>query len=117
MFGRDNRTKAAMAFAVKEKSSTMNKGSCRYCGRYEDEESRCYEIIGYPPSWGTHGKVHGGRSGWGGRGGRIAGWGGCRAEREAAHAAAVQVEQQTGGHDTASDTAQVNIPGLSTEQV
>ena len=56
MLGRDNRNEAAMAFVMREKASTMDKGSCRHYGRYGHEESRCYEIIGYLPSWGTRGK-------------------------------------------------------------
>jgi len=62
-------------------------------------------------------KGRGGRSGRGGHGGRTAGGGGRGAGREAVHTAAVQVEQQTGTYDTASDAAQVSIPGLSPDQV
>ena len=31
----------------------VERGICTICGRYGHEEVACYEVIGYPPGWGT----------------------------------------------------------------
>ena len=41
------------AFAAKGQPPMVEKGTCKICGRYGHEEAVCYEVIGYPPGWGT----------------------------------------------------------------
>jgi len=53
MIGRDAKGDSAMAFAVKGQPSVIEKRTCRICGRYGHEEAVCYEVIRYPPGWGT----------------------------------------------------------------
>ena len=34
---------------------------CKHYGKYGHEEANCYEIVGYPASWGSRGRLRGGR--------------------------------------------------------
>ena len=52
-----------MAFAMKGQPSIIEKGTYRICGRYGHEEAVCYEVIGYPPGWGTYSRGRGNRGG------------------------------------------------------
>lgn len=54
MIGRDNRSENRVAFVARE--HTNERPSCRHCGRYGNDESNCYETIGYPPNWGNRGR-------------------------------------------------------------
>ncbi|KAJ8422737.1 hypothetical protein Cgig2_015545 [Carnegiea gigantea] len=70
----------------------VKKGACKICGRYGHEDSICYEVIGYPPGWGSRGRGRGSRGGPNmGGGGRLNGKGRAGLGRETA-AAAVQHE-------------------------
>jgi len=53
IFGRDHHVEQVRAFAVRERFGTAEKPMCRHCGKYGHDESECYEIIGYPASWGS----------------------------------------------------------------
>jgi len=60
--GRDDQMEAAIAYTVSHSSKLRvltEKCACKHCGCYGHEGSNCYEIIGYPPDWGTHGKGRG----------------------------------------------------------
>ena len=46
MLRRDNRTETTMAFALRDRPSVVEKGSCKHCGRYGHDEMTCFEIIG-----------------------------------------------------------------------
>jgi len=62
MVGQDDRIETSMAYAVKHGGKFLaptEKGTCKHCGRYKYEELSYYKIIGYPPSWRTHGKGRG----------------------------------------------------------
>jgi len=34
----------------------VEKGTCNIFGRHGHKEARCYEVIGCPLSWGSHGR-------------------------------------------------------------
>ena len=118
MQGREHDPESSMAFAVRDKSVGGEKNTCRHCGRYGHEETSCYEIIGYPSTWGTRGRGRGRR---GARGGRIASGRGHGAGRETANVA-VQLDatgpvRGTTAATAALEASQVVILGLSSEQV
>jgi len=63
----DQKTDIAAAFAVTYLGRGIDRISCKHCGKLGHEESNCFELVGYPASWG----LRGGRSGRGrGRGER-----------------------------------------------
>lgn len=127
VINRDQRGDSVMAFAVKEQPKMVEKGTCKVCGRFGHEESSCYEVIGYPPGWGTRGRGRGQRGGRNNRGGR----GVCRGRgRETAAALqksglhnpsgspAVLGQSGVAGNTFGKQTAaQVNITGLTQDQV
>jgi len=94
------------------------KPGCKICGRHGHENSVCYEVIGYPPGWGTRGRGRerrGARNNRGGRGaGRNRSYG-----RESAAAAIHQEETNpsAGTGPGSSDRAHAAIPGLTSEQM
>jgi len=70
--GHDDRTESAATFTVSHDSrirATSEKVTCRHYGLLRYEDSACYEIIGHPPSRGSHGRVR--DRGRGSRGGRV----------------------------------------------
>ena len=73
MVGRDDRTETAAAYAAKhgEKFLAPTEGTHKHCGRFEHEDSNCYEIIGHPPAWGSRAKNWGRERG--SRSGQVAG--------------------------------------------
>jgi len=83
MISRDEHTETTAAFAtshVKRIQASTEKGTCKHCGRLGHEEVNCFEIIGYPPGWGSRVKGRGRNRGF--RGGRTSenrGRGGGRA--------------------------------------
>ena len=48
-----------MAFAVKGQSKMVERGICTICSRYGHKEVACYDVIRYPPGWGTRGRGRG----------------------------------------------------------
>ena len=113
----DTRSKTAVAYAAREQPTMVEKRGCKMCGRYGHEEAICYEVIGYPPVWGTrrHGRgSHRGRNNGGGRGGgRINSYG-----RESAAATLHHKKGPNAGSGPGSNEgAQIAVPGLSLEQV
>jgi len=118
-----------MAFAAKDHGQISEKGACKICGRLGYEETVCYEVIGYPPGWGTRGR------GWGNRGGRSSrtSCGGHRAAGSgsflevasaALHTELMNDPSTRTGPGPAIETSaaahsatQPNIPGLTTDQV
>lgn len=90
MLAREDGTENIATFAVlsgeRSKPTVTEKGSCTHHGKYDHEESNCYELIGYPPDWGAQGSRSRGRGRGASRGhsGRGRGVG-----RESAHAATV----------------------------
>ena len=115
MIARDSRNETGLAFAAREQASMVEKGACKICGRYGHAEAACYEVIGYPPSWGPRGR------GRGGRGGRVLGKGGrghARNSRGSGVRELVAAVQQDKGLIRTDPTpgGQINIPGLSSEQ-
>ena len=73
MVNRDDKGDSVAAFAVshraKVQTTVVEKPTCKHCGRLGHEETQCYEIIGYPPGWGSRGRGRGrGRRTRGGRG-------------------------------------------------
>ena len=56
MMAQDNRGEIGLAFAAKERGSMVEKDPCKICGRYGHNEATCYEVIGYPPHWGSRGR-------------------------------------------------------------
>ena len=116
MLGRDSQSETTMALAIMEKPCTAEKNTCKHCDHYCHDEGSGFEIIAHPPNWGTWGRDRGGRSiigEWGGRAGRGRG---CGPGRKSAHAATTQSEQAI-NHGSVVETARVNIPRLSSEQV
>jgi len=81
MMGRDNRSENMVVFAAREHSN--ERPTCRHYGRYGHDETNCYEIIGYPPNWGSCGRGRGSRGG--GRANRGGRNGGRGRGREIAH--------------------------------
>lgn len=59
--GREDKSQAA-AFALYTKPTGRggDKVTCNHYGKLGHEEASCFEIIGYPASWGTRGRDHGG---------------------------------------------------------
>jgi len=55
MIGCDNWKNSVMEFTMKEPVYMVVKGACRIRRRYGHEEVVCYEVIGYPFGWGSHG--------------------------------------------------------------
>ena len=113
MMSRDTRNDTAMAFATRRHTGMVEKGICRICGRYGHEEMACYEVIGYPPRWGTRGRGRGSRGGRNNRGSR---GGGRGKERESAVAVMCYEDEggpglQTGSR-TASNTGHGPVSGL-----
>jgi len=94
MATRDNRKETAMAFAIKGHTGMVEKTSCQICGHYGHEEMACYKVIGYPPSWGTHGRGCGACSGRNNRGGR-----GASRGRGRETVAAVNYQEEEAGPD------------------
>ncbi|KAJ8436665.1 hypothetical protein Cgig2_006375 [Carnegiea gigantea] len=108
------------------------KSACKVCGRYGHEEAVCFEVIEYPPEWGTHGGGRCNRGGRSGRGGRgvSRGRGGSREyvsalfqgtgqnSRGAGPNLGTGSEEGTGpiAMANAETAAQVTIPGLSPDQ-
>ena len=114
MMERDQRTKNAVVFTTR--TQQVEKPTCRHCGKYGHEEANCYEIIGYPPNWGSRGRGCGSRGGRPRQGGKTVGGIDHGPRREAVHATTIQTKQAT-THDTATDATQVSIPGLSLDQI
>ena len=50
MMERDHRAENTVAFAAKEQSTMVERPTCKQCGKYGHDETKCYETIGYPPS-------------------------------------------------------------------
>ena len=138
MIAQDRRSETEVAFAAREQARMVEKRACKICGRYGHEEAVCYEVMRYPPSWGSRGR------GRGGRGGQASGRGGCAntrnrgsGNRETAAAmqqemGLIRIESMPDGSSRAgpkfcsdsngsssssnNEAAQLNIPGLSSEQ-
>jgi len=55
MIAQDTQGEMGMAFETKELGHMVKKGACKICGWYGHEENVCYEVIGCPPHWGSHG--------------------------------------------------------------
>ena len=89
---------------------------CKHCGKFGHDEAACYELIGYPASWGARGRGCGSRGGRAGRSGRTAG-GGRGAGCEIAHAAVEQSEAAGDSSSTQSEQQQIRISRLSSEQI
>ena len=69
MMDMDQQAKNTVAFVAREPSTMVERPTCKHCGKYSHDETNCYEIIGYPPGWESHGRGkagHGGRSRRGG---------------------------------------------------
>jgi len=105
----------------------VEKPGCKICGRYGHEESVCYEVIGYPPGWGTRGRGRGSRGARNNQGGRGAGRNRSYG-RESAAFTIHQEEPNFSGPATASNSsagtgprsserAHRAIPGLTSEQM
>jgi len=45
MINRDIKNEASMVFAAKEHTSMVEKGGCKICRRYGNDEANCYEAI------------------------------------------------------------------------
>jgi len=103
------------------------KGCCKICGRFGHEEAVCYEVIGYPPGWVTHGCGRGSRGERNGKpsrgGNRAAGRGVFRAvasailheETENASSSGPGPVSKTAA--TTKDATRPKIPGLTADQV
>ena len=68
MMTRDIRSKTTMLFVAREQPAMVEKPGCKICGRYGHDENICYEVIGYPTGWGTHGRGRGNRGAQNSRG-------------------------------------------------
>ena len=79
--------------------------NCKHCGKIGHEEANCYELIGYPPGWGSRG-VRGARGrGHGIRGGCTSvGHGRGREAAYVAHATSI---------DTATSSAKEHHPAAA----
>jgi len=72
---------------------TNERPSCRHCEQYGHEEANCYEIISYPPNWGSCGRGRGSRGGGrANKGGRNISGRGRGAGRETVHSVQAQNE-------------------------
>ncbi|KAJ8433098.1 hypothetical protein Cgig2_020594 [Carnegiea gigantea] len=129
MMTRDTRSDTAMAFTAREQPTMAEKLGCKICGRYGHEESVCYEVLGYPPGWGTRGRGRGHRGPQNNRGGQGAGCNrgyGCESAAAVIHQGAdpntvpgpLAASGSSAGSGLGSDEqTQVAIPGLTSEQV
>lgn len=111
MRGRDDRDGTMAAFAVKVHRDPVEKSTCKHCGRYGHDESNCFEVIGYPPGWGSRGRGRG--RGRGGHGGRVSTGRGRGAGFETVNAV---VSAKTPDVAASSEDSTA-IAGLSAEQV
>ena len=62
MTSRDERTETIVAFTISHRDKTQpltEKEGCKNSGKFGHKESNCYEVIRYPPSWGSRGKNRG----------------------------------------------------------
>jgi len=113
MMSREQWGESVMAFAARERSGADVKPTCRHCGKYGHAEAGCYEIIGFPASWGALGRDRGlcrGR-GRGGRSGRAAG---C----ESLNSLAAQTEQTMATASAGPErAASVSIPELTADEI
>jgi len=88
MVGRDERTETTTAFAVsygERAQASTERGTYKHCGRFGHEEANFFEIIGYPPGWGSRGKGRGQNKG--SHAGRTSGNRGREGTREVAYSA------------------------------
>ena len=92
MMARDTQSETAMAFAAREQPGMVEKQGCKICGRYGHEEAVCYEVIGYPPGWGTRGRGRGSKGAQNSRGER----GGGRRRGYGRETTAAAIHQETG---------------------
>jgi len=57
--GSEDRNENVAAFTImfgeRSKSRVLEKGSCMHHGKFSHEKCSCYELIKYPPGWGTRG--------------------------------------------------------------
>jgi len=63
-------TATTLAVNTNQPSRTGEFPICTHCGKARHEESRSYDIIGYPSHWSNWGRGRGGCGSRGGRGGR-----------------------------------------------
>ena len=118
MMDRDDKSESAVAFAVSGRNTVTARGriTCKHCDKFGHEESGCFEIIGYPPGWGSQGRSRGGQGNRGGRGGRVGNSQERGGGREAANAA-ITAGTSSGPDLTvaAIEPVQVSILKLSPE--
>jgi len=59
MMNRDVKQENVAVFAVshhvRATPSPGERSTCKHCGKYGHDEAGCFELIGYPPDWGTRG--------------------------------------------------------------
>ncbi|KAJ8432692.1 hypothetical protein Cgig2_016365 [Carnegiea gigantea] len=103
-----------MAFTGREQGRLIEKGACKIYGRYGHEETVCYEVIGYPPGWGSRGRGKGGR---GGRGqGRGPSRGGRTGPARETAAAAIPVGSQSIPLEALSPARDMHEVSMSADQ-
>ena len=117
MMERDHCAENTVAFATRKQSIMVEKPTCKHFGKYGHEEANCYELVGYPPNWGSCGRGYGGCEGRAGHGSRTS-RGKCRrAGRETAHTTLNQVERTAGSSSTTAESTVASIPSLTFDQV
>ena len=58
MLGSEDRSETDAAYATmteRAQHTVTEKARCKHYGRFRHDESNFYELIEYPPGWGTHG--------------------------------------------------------------
>ena len=123
VMARDTRSEMGMAFAAREQPEIVEKQGCKICGQYGHKAAVCYEVIGYPPGWGTRGRGRDSRGARNSRGGR----GGGRSRGYGRESAVAAIHQESSpivgsGPNTATvpgrdDRAQIAFSVLSSKQV
>ena len=128
MWTRDSGSEMSMAFTTREQRGMIEKSGCKVCGRYRHDKATCYEVIGYPPRWGSRGRGRGGHGGRNSRGGR----GGSKGRGFACEGVVAAVHYDGGsgpsttigpgavagvGVGSSAEPAQIMIPRLTSDQV
>jgi len=70
MINGNQKYEQASAFvATQPRNTSIERVSCKHCGRTRHDKATCHEIIGYPPGWNSRGGRGARGRGRGGRGG------------------------------------------------
>ena len=93
----------------------VEKPACKHYEKYGHEETNCCELVGYPPSWGSHGRGCGSREGRARHVSRTSGGRSPRIGCETVHT--TLTDATASGSNAIAEQSQVSIPGLTSKQI